>query len=107
MQDEGWRTFGVSACTALSVCGRSSFVMERVEGRQLTPKEFEILFLRIVVNKPSAVSVEHIHSNFFNSNDSDSISIGKWLDQSGQSNLPFIKELVHECSITRCIGASV
>ena len=44
------------------------------------------------------MSVEHIHSNFFNSNDSDSISIGKWLDQSGQSNLPFIKELVHECS---------
>ena len=51
MQDEGWRTFGVSACTALSVCGRSAVVMERVEGRQLTPKGIRnTFFLRISIS---------------------------------------------------------
>ena len=97
MQDKRWRTFGVPTCSVASVYGRSAIIMERVDGRQLTPKEFELLFFENF-NELSAANVKSIHHNFLNSNDSDSISIGKWLDQNGQSNLPFLQELVHECS---------
>jgi hypothetical protein len=96
MKDEGWHTLGVSACSAESICGRSAIIMDRVEGRQLTPKEFELLFFENF-NQPGAVIGKHIHYNFLNNNGGDSISIGNWLDQSGNSNLPFLKELVHEC----------
>ena len=97
IQDESWHTLGVSACREESVCGRSAIIMDRVKGRQLTPKEFEILFFDNL-NEPRAESGKRIRHNILNGNDGDSISIGNWLDQSGKSNLPFIKGLMHECT---------
>lgn len=98
IQDERWQALGVSACSVDSVCGRSAIVIERVEGRQLTPKEFELLFFQNF-NECDMVSGKHIHHNGLNGGDGDSISIANWLDQIGKSNLPVLKELAHECSI--------
>ena len=67
-----------------------------MKGRQLTPKEFEILFFDNL-NEPRAESGKRIRHNILNGNDCDSISIGNWLDQSGKSNLPLLKD--------RCMNA--